>query len=219
MRRLAKMRIVGFAAVGALAAWATVIDRIAVSVGNRVIAASDIDREIRVAAFLNGVKPDFSATARRATADRLVEQTLVRLEVENSRYPAPEVADVQAALDRFKKQHYPDDAVYRQALAGDGITEQDVLNELTWQRTLLSYIEVRFRPAVQVSDAEIQDYFQKVVKPTAEAAHPQEHATLDEYRDQIEETLAGKKEDEELNRWLTQVKKRTAIVYHEEVFQ
>jgi hypothetical protein len=202
-----------------VAGWATVIDRIAVSVGNRVIAASDIDREIRVAAFLNGLKPDFSATARRTAADRMVEQTLVRLEVENSRYPAPAVADVEAALDQFKKQRYPEDAVYRRALADDGITEQDLLNELIWQRTLLSYIEVRFRPAVQVTDAEIQDYFQKVVKPAAEAAHPGQPATLDEYRDPIEETLAGKKEDDELNRWLTQVKQRNTIVYHEEVFQ
>jgi hypothetical protein len=206
-------------AICALAVSATVIDRIAVSVGNRVITASDIDREIRVTAFLNGVKPDFSTAARRAVADRMVEQTLVRLEVENSRYPSPTDAEVQAALDQFKQQHYPESAAYTAALAQYGITEQGVLNELIWQRTLLSYIDVRFRPAVQVSDQEIQDYFQNVVKPAAAAANPGSAPELDEYRSRIEDTLTGKKEDAELNKWLAQAKQRTAITYHEEAFQ
>jgi hypothetical protein len=212
-------RIAPLLAICALAASATIIDRIAVSVGNRAIAASDIDREIRIAAFLNGVKPDFSPSARRIAAGRMVEQTLVRIEVETSRYPVPTSTEVQTALDGFKKQHYADDAAYQRALTEYGITEQDVVNELLWQRTLLSYIDVRFRPSVQVSDQEIQDYFQKVVKPAAEAAHPGTAATLDEYRDQIEETLAGKKEDDELNRWLEQAKQRSEIIYHDEAFQ
>jgi hypothetical protein len=202
-----------------MAASTAIIDRIAVSVGKRAITASDIDREIRIAAFLNGAKPDFSPISRRATAGRMVEQTLVRLEVETSRYPSPSAADIQAALDRFKKEHYADDAAYRRALTAYGLSEQDVINQLIWQRMLLSYIDIRFRPAVQVSDKEIQDYFQKVVKPAAEAAHPGSPATLDEYHDQIEETLAGKKGDDELNRWLAQAKTRYEIVYHDEAFQ
>jgi hypothetical protein len=202
-----------------LSASATIIDRIAVSVGNRVITSSDIDREIRVAAFLNGVKPDLSPTSRRAAAGRMVEQTLVRLEVENSRYPAPADADVQAALDDFKKQHYPDDTSYKKALADYGLAEKDVLNQIAWQRTLLSYIDIRFRPSVQVTDQEINDYFQKVVKPAAEAAHPGQPVALDAYRDQIEQALAGKKVDEEMNRWLAQAKQRIAIVYRDEAFQ
>ena len=39
-------------------AQAVIIDRVAVSVGNRVITESDIVREIRVTAFLNGAEPD-----------------------------------------------------------------------------------------------------------------------------------------------------------------
>jgi hypothetical protein len=212
-------RIATLLAIFALPGSATIIDRIAVSVGNRVISASDIDREIRVAAFLNGVKPDFSAAARRTAADRMVEQTLVRLEVENSRYPAPADADVKAALDEFKKQHYADDAAYEKALADYGISEKDVFSEVAWQRTLLTYIDVRFQPAVQVSDQEIQQYFQQVIKPAADIAHPGQPANVDTYRDQIEATLTGKKEDDELTRWLAQAKQRNTIVYHDEAFQ
>jgi hypothetical protein len=203
----------------ALASRATVIDRIAVSVGTRAITVSDVDREIRVAAFLNGANPDFSPTGRRRAAERMVEQTLVRLEIESNRYPTPTAVEVQPALDRFKTQHYPDDASYRRALSQDGVTDSDVLQELIWQRMLLSYIDLRFRPMVQVTGPEIEDYFQKIVKPAAEVAHPGQPATLDEYRDRIEDTLAGKKEDDELSRWLEQAKKRTQIVYHDEAFK
>jgi hypothetical protein len=205
-------------AICALAA-GSVIDRIAVSVGNRVITASDVEREIRVTAFLNGTKPDLSAAARRTAAARLVEQTLVRLAVDASRYPAVGAADVKPALEDFRKKHEPKEADYQRALADYGITEQNVLNELIWERTLLTYIDIRFRPSVQVSDKEIQDYFDQIVKPAAVAAHPGEVPALDEYRDRIEETLAGKKEDEELSRWLAQAKQRYAIVYHDEAFK
>ncbi|MEI9976953.1 MAG: hypothetical protein WDO73_35815 [Ignavibacteriota bacterium] len=47
---------------------AEIIDRIAVSVGNQAITTSDVDREIRVTAFLNRSEPDFTPAGRRATA-------------------------------------------------------------------------------------------------------------------------------------------------------
>jgi len=53
----------------AVAVRAEIIDRVAVSVGNRVITTSDLDRQLRVAAFQDGVKPDFSPAARSAAAE------------------------------------------------------------------------------------------------------------------------------------------------------
>ena len=92
-------------------------------------------------------------------------------------------------------------------------------DELLWQRTLLSFLDVRFRPSVQVSDKEIQDYFEKSVLPAAQAAHPGQTVSLDDYREQIEAKLTGQREDQEMSRWLDQAKKRTDIVYHQEALQ
>ena len=75
------------------AAGAEVIDRIAVSVGSRVITETDLDRELRITALLNNEKPDFSPANKRQTAERMVDQTLVRSEMEESRYPPPSAAD------------------------------------------------------------------------------------------------------------------------------
>ncbi len=207
------------AAMFAVSAAAEVIDRIAVSVANLVITTSDLDREIRVNAFLDGVQPDFTPAAKRSAADRMVEQKLIRRELETARYPTPDPAEVEPVLAAFKKQRYPNDAAYQAALQSYGITDQQVRDELLWQRTLLRFIEVRFRPGVQVSDKDIQDYFDRTVAPAARAAHPGQPVALEDYRAQIESTLTGQRVDQEVDTWLKNARRRTAIVYHEEALK
>jgi hypothetical protein len=199
-------------------AHAEIIDRIAVSVGNSVITASDLDGEIRVTAFLDSKPPDLTAASKRATAERLIEQKLIRREIELSRYPVPDAATVEPAFEEART-HFKSDEDFRRALAEYGITGQDVKDQLLWQLTLLRFIEVRFRPGVQATDQDIRDYFEKVVKPAAEAAHPGEPVTMDDYRDKIEEALTGQRADRELDSWLKETRKRTEIVFHEELFQ
>jgi peptidyl-prolyl cis-trans isomerase SurA len=207
------------AAVALIAARAEIIDRIAASVGNRVITTSDLDREIRVSALLNGVAPDLSPTAKHDTLERLIEQKLVRNELESARYPSPTPAEVEPELAQFKKKFFKDDAAYQQALTAAGIIEKDVRDELLWQRSLLLFIEVRFRPGVQVTDQEIQDYFDQTVAPAARLAHPGQPVKLEDYRDQIEEKLIGQKVDAEMDRWMAAARKRNQIVYHPEALR
>jgi len=205
-----------FCALGAI--HAEIIDRIAVSVGNRVITTSELDREIRVTAFLNRVPPDFSPAARRATVDRMVEQKLIRHEMENSRYPVPDAAEIEPLLVQLRKDR-GGDAAYLQALSAAGITEQDLREALLWQRTFLMFLDVRFRAGIQVTAQSIQDYFDRVVAPAARAARPGANVDVDDYREQIERTLAGGLVDQETTKWLDDARRRTEIVYHPEVFE
>lgn len=219
MTRPATLRWILAAALTLGAAHGDIIDRIAVSVGNRVITTSDLDREIRVTAFLNGVSPDFSAAARKATLDRLVEQKLIRNELENARYPLPSQSEIEPELAVFRQKFFATDAAFIQGLLAAGITEQNVRDELLWQRTLLLFIDLRFRPGVQVSDQEIQAYFDNTVAPAAHLAHPGEPLGLQDYRSRIENTLAGQKVDQEMNRWLQAARQRNQIVYHPEALE
>ena len=218
LRRGFQPVVCALAALAAIA-HAEIIDRIAVSVGSSVITASDLDREIRVTALLNSMPPDFTPASKRATGERLIEQKLIRREIELSRYPVRTAATAEPVLEEARKTHFTSDDDFRRALTEYGITEQDVKDELLWQLTLLRFIEVRFRPGVQATDQDIQDYFEKVVKPAAQAAHPGEPVTLDDYRDKIEEALTGQRADREMDNWLKETRKRTEIVFHEELFQ
>jgi hypothetical protein len=198
---------------------AEIIDRIAVSIGNSVITTSQLDREIRVTAFQNGEKPDFSPAHRRDVAQRMVDQQLIRREMELSNYPLPDPKEAGPLLDQLRMSRYPGDAEFQRALADYGITEQDVKDELLRQLTLLRFIEGRFRPAVHVTEQEIQDYFEKQIKPSAQSTNPRQPVTLEDYRNRIEETLAEKRTDQEVENWLADVRKRTEIVFHPGVFE
>ncbi len=203
----------------AMAARGEIIDRIAASVGNRVVTTSALDRQLRVTAFQDGVKLDFSPARRRTMLDSMIEQNLVQLELSSSRYPLPDPAELTPAIDEFKKAHFKDEAAYQAALAAYGITEDDFKELLLWQRTLLLFIQVRFESGVQVSPAEVEQYFTKTVKPAAEAAHPGQPVSLDDFREQIERKLTGQRADQQMDIWLRDVRKRTDVVVHQEALR
>jgi hypothetical protein len=218
-RRAARRRLFAACVLALISLRAEIIDRIAVSVTNQAITTSDVIREIRVISFLDHRKPDLSSESRRATADRMVEQRLILRELENSRYPVPDSSEIDPLLEQFKKGTFPSDAEYRRALAEGGVTEEDVRNELLWQRRLLLFLDVRFRPGVQVSAQDIQDYFVKAVEPAARAAKPDTPVNLEDYRSQIQEKLEGDQVDRQMNAWLESTRRRAEIVYHPEAFQ
>jgi len=68
-------------------ATAVIVDRIAVVVGNHIVKQSDIEREIRVTAFLNDENADLSLTSRKKAAGRLIDQLFIRREIELGDYP------------------------------------------------------------------------------------------------------------------------------------
>jgi len=196
-----------------------IIDRIAVSVGNRVISTSDVDRQIRVSAFLNGAKPDLSAAARRAMAERLVDQTLIRTELETASHPVPGGDEVEREYRAFRARFHPDAAEFARALAGAGIAEEDLKTELSWELTLTRFVGMRFQPGVQVTAEDIRQYFDAVVAPLARTAHPDRTVELNDYSDSIEAKLTGERADREMDRWLKEARARAAVVFHDEAFQ
>jgi peptidyl-prolyl cis-trans isomerase SurA len=202
-----------------VAARGEIIDRIAASVGNRVITASDLDRQLRVAAFQDGVKADLSPTRKRAAVEAMIEQKLIQAELANSRYPLPDPAELAPAVEEFKKAHFKDDRQYRATLAEYGIGEDDFRELLLWQRTLLLFIEVRFETGVQLGTQDVEEYFAKTVKPAAEAAHPGQPVSLDDYREQIGRTLTGQRADQQMDIWLRGVRSRANVVVHDEVLK
>jgi peptidyl-prolyl cis-trans isomerase SurA len=218
LKGLVSFRLIGGLVI-AMAARGEIIDRIVASVGNRVVTTSALDRQIRVTAFQDGVKLDFSPAHRRTMLDSMIEQNLVQLELASSRYPLPDPAELVPAIDEFKKAHFKDEAAYQAALAAYGITEEDFKELLLWQRTLLLFIQVRFETGVQISTEEVEQYFAKSVKPVAEAAHPGQPVSLDDYREQIERKLTGQRADQQMDIWLRDVRKRTDVVVHQEALR
>jgi hypothetical protein len=197
---------------------AEIIDRVAVAVGRGVITTSDIEREIRITALLNGTPVDFSRGSRDATADRLIEQKLIRQELESSSYQSPDPGEIEPVIEKFKKDHYANEAEYRSALASYGIAEQDLKNALLWQRALLLFINARFRPSIDVKGEEVEQQLQKEVA-AARAARPDQALNIEELRRQIEESIIERRIDEAMTKWLEDVRRRTRVLIRMEVFR
>jgi hypothetical protein len=196
-----------------------IIDRVAVVVGEAVITESEITRQIRITAFLNGEKPDFSPAGKRAAADRLVEQALMRKEIEASKFVPATLPEYEPAFDVFRKSRFASEAAYDQALAAYGITSGDVKEHFQWQATVLKFIDLRFRPGIQVPDADIQDYYQHQLLAEWTKTNKAPPPSLEEARDAIDKILSSQRTDNALDRWLGQARTQTRITYRDEAFR
>jgi parvulin-like peptidyl-prolyl isomerase len=200
------MRIFGLMLILCVVGPAVIVDRIAVIVGNKIIAQSEIDQRIRLTAFENGEKPDFSLSSRRQAAQRLIDQKLIEREMEVGHYPLLDEDRKKELLTEFAKANYKSDsAALDAALAAVGLAPADLAGDLAWQSDLLTFLSLRFRPAVQVTDQDIQKYFSEKIKT----------GNLDEVRSQIEQQLTIERADKELDAWLRDQRKTGKIEYPE----
>jgi hypothetical protein len=196
---------------------AEIIDRIAVSVGNQVITEDQIREEIRVTAFMNRDRVDFGAEQKKAAAERLIEQTLIKREMEFSHYPLPALNEADELEKEFAKR-YKDEDEFQQDMKRDGIREADLKRHLWWQVTTLRFIDYRFRPAIQVPDTELQEYYeQKKAEWIKKGVDPV--PTFEQSRADIENVLTGQRVDQALDRWLGDTRTQVEILYRNEVFR
>lgn len=196
---------------------AAIIDRTAIIVGNRVVKESDIQRDIRITSFLNGQQPGFSAAARKKAANRLIDQELIREQIRSGKYTIAQEREAARLLAETRKDRFASDAQYHRALAQWGISETELKDRLLWQLTVLRFIDARFRPAVVVSDQEIQQYYDAHRTDLARA-HPDAKG-LDDLKPEIEQVIAGERIGKLLDEWLNETRKSTRIEYLEKSLQ
>lgn len=196
-----------------------IIDRLAVTVDTSVITMSEIILQLRITAMLEDKPLKLDEEALREGADRLIEQTLVRREIAIADYPAPPPEAAGKALEDLKQQRYGNDAIYRAALQKYGVTEAALKSQLLWQMTLLRFVEVRFRPSVQIPTDEVRTYYREKFTPDWQQRSNQPVPTLPRVREQIEATLTEERIATGMDRWLNLTRSQLPIVYREEAFK
>lgn len=201
------------------AARAEIVDRIAVTVGDRVITLSEIRLQIRINAFLNETQPDYSAEERRRAAGRIVDQVLLEREIELSRFSEVAMVDVLEELGEIRATRFQRDDDYLRELDARQISEDDLKRYLQLQIRTLRFVDFRFRAGVQVTDQEIQRYYEQEFLPAWKKEKRGEPPLADEVRDDVEELLMGRHVDVNTEQWLAQARKQARIRYHEEAFQ
>jgi peptidyl-prolyl cis-trans isomerase SurA len=194
-----------------------IIDRIAVSVGNQVITEGQIDQEIRLTAFLNHEKLNLSLDQRKKATGRLIEQALVKRDMDLSRYPVPPQSDVDASLHDLKLTYAPE-SLYQQTLQEYGIAEDALMRRLFWQLTLLRFVDYRFRPGIQIPDADVKTYYdQQLASWKQQGIEPL--PALEDSRAKIEEILTQQRIDQALDAWIAETRRQVTINYLDEALK
>ncbi len=204
----------------AATAWAgEILDRIAVTVGKQVITESDVLRDLRVSAFIDRKPVDLSGAEKRKAADRLVDQILILEEARFSRIPLPAAEDAARMLAAVKQRVWFGRKEYRAALMNRyGVTDADVASSLLAGFRALRFTDLRFRPEVEITDADLQDSYNTLVEKWRKAGESK-IPTYDQSRDDVEKLLTSQRTSQALDRWLGAQRTETQILYREQVFK
>jgi hypothetical protein len=199
---------------GSVHARAEIVDRVSVVVGTRVIKQSDIDRDIRVVGFLNQTAPDFSVRSRKQAASRLIDQLLIRQDIQSNGAAPAALGGMEQLLMQIKKDRFANDTQYREALKRYGLSDEDLRSALLWQLTVLRFIDQRFGSAKAVSEQEIEQYFDSHRRELTKS-HPAARSGTD-IRPEIEAEISGERANQQFEAWIDQTRKDARIEYREE---
>lgn len=179
-----------------------IIDRVAANISRSVILDSEVVEEARVEAFIQGAEPDLTAANKRKILDRLIDQFLIRRELEFTRFAPASDQDIEPLLKQITDRNR-DYARYR-------ITPELLKKHVAWTLNMLRFVEYRFAPAIQISPAEIEREYRRRLPEWKDKAPP-----LDEIRPELEKLLIQSHVDAALDRWLGEMRTQNDIVYHE----
>ncbi len=212
---------------------AAVVDRIAVVVGKTVITESEVSQEVRLTQFLNQQPLDLGPEQRRAAADRLVDQQLIRNEMDIGQYRMPTPAEADAMLQKFRQEHYGSDAELRSALAKYGLNENQLKQQLTWQLAALRFTDQRFGAGLNPPTNTAPSH----TSPSGEASRTRapgttatngtaNHVPATQGAGTANRVAAGDEDgageanvDQALAAWLKQARSSTRIQFKKEAFQ
>ena len=197
---------------------AAVVDRVAVVVGTDVITESEVDEEVRVTEFLNQQPLDLSAQQRRAAADRLVDQQLIRNEMKIGNYPLPSDTEVADMLQKLRQEDFRTAAQYREALTRYGITEQQLKDHLRWQLAALRFTDARFRPGMPTQPVQTANRLRAGAVPPPSGVSRTRLQTADRVR----ESAPGSPDspvDQQMESWLKEQRGQTRVEFKKGAFQ
>jgi hypothetical protein len=200
-----------------ISAHGEIIDRLAVAVGSQIITQLQLDEELRTTAMLNHKPVVRDLEARRGAADRLVEQLLIRHEMELSRYPLPDAGDIDKYLQQVIESN-GGEAEFNKVLQSFDLSVETLRKHLELQLTELRFIEYRFRPDTGVSEAEVEAAYQREVA-TWKQSHSGVPPALEVSREPLRAMLVEEHIDAALNTWLGESRKQIALVYFDKTLE
>ena len=214
MNRLHSVTLLIGLSLGAIAARADdVIERVVATVNGRAILQSDWEEAICYEAFIDGHSLDKLTVAdRQATLDRLIDQELLRQQVQStsSRQTSPPQVDQRI---REIRKLYPNAATepgWLRTLASYGLNETELKRRIARQLELTRLVEARLLPSVQIDSRSIEIYYRETLIPQLRKSGGKQ-VSLAEVSPKIKEVLTQQKMNDLLIAWLRNLRAESRI--------
>jgi len=172
-----------------------VIDGVAARIDTDVITESEV-RELGDFQML----VDGESKGRDQLIEELSDQWIVRGEAETAHFPHPSDQDVDNAYAQLVKQ-FPSQQAFDQRREQAGLTTDAVRRQLSAQLYLSRFLDFRFRPAAEVSDGDVQKYYDEEFAPQLKAKG-EPVPPLSKVQDTIREVLIQRDITSRANQWL-----------------
>ena len=190
---------------GALRASAQeVLDQIAARVESDIILVSQIRSLSRYQLLVDG-----KAESDAAILDRLVDQWIVRNEAETARFPHPAEIEIDHGVEHLQAS-FASLEEYHARKEQSGLSDKEIQRLVGDQLYLSNYLDSRFRPAVQVSSKQVEDFYQEAVLPRAKV-RKQVPPSLNASREYIQEALVQRGINEQADIWLKESRARLHV--------
>jgi len=180
------------------------IDGIAARIEDDIITESEVNE---LGSFQQLV--DRHSKSRDEIIRELADQWIVRQEATAVTYKEPSAEDVDRAYQELVKQ-FPSEKEFHQRCAALGLSEAAIRRLLAQQLYLSRFLDRRFRPAAQVTSAQVEAYYNDEFAPQLKARN-EAVPPLDDVEDTIREVLIQRAINELAEKWLDETRERLKI--------
>jgi len=203
--------------LAALGAQAETLDRIAVTAGTHVITESQIVLALRSTALLSRMPVDLGGPEKRKMAEWLTDQILIVQEAAANHFTLPSSEAAKGKLEAVKML-YPSEEQYKRDLERYSVQESDLAELLLADLREQTFVDLRFRPEIQVSNDDLQAYYVTLGSANTLAAF--EKCRADENcRAEVEKKLIDQRAMDALDKWLAMARTGARIQFREKAFQ
>jgi hypothetical protein len=189
------------------------LDQIAVVVDKSIIKDSDIERDIRLMQFLNSEPLHIEQEERRKAAGKLIDQILLREEIQTAGYSEATGQDVSSQIATLENTRFHSESALQTSLAKYGLDEPELREQLRWQLTVLQFIDSRFKAAAIIQDAAVDAYYRDHVSALKKISP---RASVEDLHLQAREILVGQEVNRLLDSWLQERRKEVKINFLED---
>lgn len=188
------------------------VERVVVVVNGHVILLSEWDSAARLEALLGAKPVATSAEERRAILERLVDQQLLRTELERSNLQHATTQEVDEKIRQLRKE-FPGAETedgWKTVLSGYGVSREELQEAVAFQLDTLRLIDARLRPTAQADQASVAEYYRETYLPSIRKAggKPQ---PINEVSGAIKEILAQQKMGDLTTAWLQNLRAQSDI--------